>query len=47
MVEEEEERRFWSWSISPLLESSMETAGGRWGGRHDMMASHFALCVCV
>lgn len=41
--EEEEERRVWSWSISPLLESSMETAEGGGG----TMALHTLVSVFV
>lgn len=47
--EEEEERTVCSWSISPLLESSMETAGVEKAlCHHTLMGSaRLLVCMCV
>ena len=45
--EEEEERTVCSWSISPLLESSMETAGEEKALCHHTLKSSACVCHCV
>lgn len=47
VVEEEEERTVCSWSISPLLESSMETAGEEKALCHHTVPGSVLVCQCV